>query len=130
TDVLRWLKRMFDYAIKREMVTINPAAAFDTSDAGGKEESRQRWLTRDELVRLFEALRNAKGWTYENTLTIKLLLMLAVRKGELISAPIREFDLEAGVWSLPGERTKTGQAIDIPLPRQAVELLRELVRLA
>lgn len=130
TDVLRWLKRMFDYAIKREMVATNPAAAFDPSDAGGKEESRQRWLTRDELVRLFDAMRNAKGWTYENTLTVRLLLMLAVRKGELIEAPIKEFDLEAGVWSLPAERTKTGQAIDIPLPRQAVAALRELVRLA
>lgn len=130
TDVLRWLKRMFDYAIKREMVATNPAAAFDPSDAGGKEESRKRWLTRDELVRLLAAMKTAKGWTYENTLTVKLLLMLAVRKGELIEAPIKEFDLEAGVWSLPADRTKTGQAIDIPLPRQAVEALRELVRLA
>lgn len=42
TDVLRWLKRMFDYAIKREMVANNSAAAFDPYDAGGKDESRQR----------------------------------------------------------------------------------------
>ena len=130
TDVLRWLKRMFDYAIKREMVATNPAAAFDPSDAGGKEESRDRWLTRAELVRLFAAMKGTKGWTYENTLTVKLLLLLAVRKSELFAAPIKEFDLDAAVWHLPGDRTKTGQAIDIPLPRQAVDALRELVRLA
>lgn len=130
TDVMRWVKRMFDYAVKREMVLNNPASAFDPSDAGGKEASRTRWLTRAELVRLLAAMKNAKGWTHENTLTVKLLLMLATRKTELIGARIVEFDLEAAVWHLPAERTKTGAAIDIPLPRQAVEALRELVRLA
>jgi integrase len=130
TDVLRWLKRMFDYAIKRELMLTNPAAAFDPSDAGGKEEARDRWLTNTELSRLLAAMKVAKGWTYQNTLTLKLLLMLAVRKSELIEAPIKEFDLDSGVWRLPEERTKTGEALDIPLPRQAVTALRELVRLA
>lgn len=128
-DVLRWVKRMFDYAIKREMVTFNPAAAFELADAGGKEESRDRWLTRNELAALFAAMKTAKGWNIENTLTVKVLLMLAVRKGELIQARVSEFDLDAAIWYLPAERTKTDAAIDIPLPRQAVECLRELVRL-
>lgn len=35
-DVLRWTKRLFDYAIKRHIVQYNPASAFDRSDAGGK----------------------------------------------------------------------------------------------
>jgi len=56
--------------------------------------------------------------------------MLATRKTELIGSRIVEFDLDAAIWHLPAERTKTGAAIDIPLPRQAVEALRELVRLA
>lgn len=128
-DVLRWTKRMFDYALKRQMCQFNPAAPFELSDAGGKEESRDRWLTRPELVALFDAMKNAKGWTYENGLVIKLLLMLAVRKGELIAARTEEFDLEGACWYLPGERTKTGAAIDIPLSRQSVASLRELVRL-
>ena len=130
TDVLRWLKRMFDYAVKREWVATNPAAAFDPSDAGGTEKARDRWLTRDELVRLFEVMRTATGWTCENGLTVKLLLMLAVRKSELIAARIDEFDLDGAIWHLPAARTKTGAAIDIPLPTQAVDCLRELVRLA
>ena len=130
TDVMRWTKRMFDYAVKREMVPYNPAAAFDPSDAGGKEESRTRWLTRDELAQLLAAMKSAKGWAHENTLTVKLLLMLAVRKSELICARIDEFDLDEAVWRLPAERTKTGNPIDIPLPRQAVAVLRDLVRLA
>ena len=128
-DVLRWVKRMFDYAIKRQMVTFNPATAFSLIDAGGKEASRERWLTRPELVKLFEVMRTAKGWNIENTYAVKLLLLLAVRREELIAAPLAEFDLDGAVWHLPAGRTKTGKAIDIPLPRQAVAILRELERL-
>ncbi|MCL2644385.1 MAG: tyrosine-type recombinase/integrase [Betaproteobacteria bacterium] len=128
-DVLRWVKRMFDYATKRQMCQFNPAAPFDLSDAGGKEESRERFLTREELVALFVEMRGAKGWNVLNTHTIKLLLMLACRREELIAAPVAEFDLKKAVWHLPGERTKTGKAIDIPLPRQAVAILRELVEI-
>lgn len=43
-DVLRWLKRIFNYAVKRYVIEYNPAAAFDPDDAGGKEKSRKRWL--------------------------------------------------------------------------------------
>ncbi len=48
---------MFDYAIKRHLVRFDPAAAFDLADAGGKELARERALSRDELVTLFEAMR-------------------------------------------------------------------------
>ena len=102
TDVMRWTKRIFDYAVTREMVRYNPAAAFDPSDAGGKEESRTRWLTRDELAQLLAAMKCAKGWAHENTLTVKLLLMLAVRKSELICARIEEFDLDEGRMASAG----------------------------
>lgn len=130
-DVVRWVKRMFDYAIKREKAETNPAAAFNVADAGGKEESRERWLSRDELAKLFQAMRDAAGsFAIENAHAVRLLLMLAVRKEELIAAQWHEFDLAAGVWALPAERTKTGAAIDIPLPARAVEALRELHRLA
>jgi integrase len=126
-DVLRWVKRMFDYAVKRQQCQFNPAAPFDLSDAGGREMSRERWLSREELVALFVEMRGAKGWNILNTHTVKLLLMLACRREELIAAPVAEFDLKRAVWHLPGERTKTGKAINIPLPRQSVAILRELV---
>lgn len=128
-DVLRWVRRMFDFAVKRHMVEYNPAVAFNVSDAGGKEEARKRWLTRNELVQLFEAMRIASGFSVENFLTVKLLLLLAVRKQELTAAKTAEFDLDKAVWYLPAERTKTSAAIDIPLSKSAVECLRKLIEL-
>jgi integrase len=129
-DVLRWTRRMFDYAIKRHMAEVNPATAFDLNDAGGKEQTRDRWLTRDELAKLFAAMKQAKGFSVENDLSMRLLLLLCVRKMELCAARWEEFDLDGAVWHLPGERTKTGAPIDIPLPALAVEWLRQLHELA
>lgn len=130
-DVLRWTKRIFDFAIKRHVVLYNPASAFDIADAGGKEGARDRWLTRQEITGLFQAMREMLGrFSIENLYAVRLLLLLAVRKEELVAAPWREFDLDAAVWHLPEERTKTSAAIDIPLPPLAVETLRELHRLS
>jgi integrase len=130
-DVLRWTKRIFDFAIKRQVVLYNPASAFNIADAGGKEEARERWLTREEITQLFQAMREMLGrFSIENMYAVRLLLLLAVRKEELVAAPWSEFDLDAAVWHLPEERTKTSAAIDIPLPPLAVETLRELHHLA
>lgn len=129
-DVLRWTRRMFDYAIKRHITQFNPASAFDLSDAGGKEEARDRALSRAELVTLFEAMRKTKGFSSINELAISLLLMLGVRKGELVTARISAFDLDAATWKLTTADTKTNAEIIIPLPKQAVEALRDLIRLA
>jgi hypothetical protein len=54
---------MFDCAIKRHLVRFNPAAAFDLAYAGGEELARERAPSRDELVTLFEAMRQAKGFS-------------------------------------------------------------------
>lgn len=129
-DVLRWMRRIFDFAVKRHLVQYNPVSAFNISDAGGQEEARERTLTRDELVMLFAAMHNAQGFTYQNNLTVKLLLLLAVRKQELTTARWIEFDLERAIWRLPSERTKTEAAIDIPLSTSAIMCLSELRRLS
>ena len=127
-DVLRWLRRMFDYAIKRHMIESNPAGAFDLSDAGGKETARDRALSRDEVAKLFAAMKLTKGFSIENELSIKLLLLLGVRKMELCAARKEEFDLSAAVWNLPP--AKTGKPISIPLPPIAVEWLNRLFELS
>jgi len=48
------------------------------AEAGGKEITRDRWLTRDELIRLFAAIRTAKGFSRQNEITFKALLALWV----------------------------------------------------
>ena len=122
--------RRFDYAIKHHLIQFKPASAFDLSDAGGKEEARDRALSRDELVTLFEAMRKTKGFSSLHEHAFKLLLMLRVRKGELVTARVDQFDLDNATWRFTTSDTKTKAEIIIPLPKQAVELLPDIIRLS
>ncbi len=142
-SVLRLLRRILGHAVKMQLRSDNPARELDISDAGGREKGRKRWLSREELIVFFRAMRKAKGFSRENELALRLLLVLCCRKMELCGAPWVEFDLDKAVWHQGGgqrynSRTgeaqewtpKNGEAIDIPLPPQAVTWLRELHLLA
>jgi integrase len=100
-DLLRYMRRVFRFAVRRNLITSSPVGDFNLSDAGGKESARQRALSRDELEKLFKALRDAPNFGGTNLLTIKLLLALGVRKGELLRARWREFDLDGATDSGP-----------------------------
>lgn len=78
----------------------------------------------DELPALLRAIR-AYG-TPDVSIGLQLLAMLACRPSEIREARWSEFNLEAGLWLIPAERMKRRREHLIPLPAQAVELLRAL----
>lgn len=125
-DAMRYLFRMFHFAVKRKWIESNPVYGFEVSDAGGTEVSRSRWLNREELAALAQSMRETPNFGRLNELAVWLLLALCVRKMELLSAKWSEFDLDKGVWVLRPSRTKTSLAIDIPLPAPVIEWLLEL----
>ncbi len=125
-DALRYLFRMFHFAVKRRWIDANPVSGFEISDAGGTEVSRQRWLNRDELAAFAKAMQDTPNFGRQNELAVWLLLALCVRKMELLSAQWTEFDLERGVWSLHPSRTKKNQSIDIPLAAPVLRWLEEV----
>ena len=55
---------------------------------------------------------------------LRLTVYTAVRSNETRFAVWPEFDLQNGVWSIPAERMKAGEAHIVPLSRAAVALLR------
>lgn len=130
--LLEVTKRMLDYAIKKQIITVNPATVYDKTDAGGHQDTRTRNLSRAELVTLFKEMTSAKDLARENYLAIKLLLLLCVRKCELTQALKSEFNLEDGVWRLgyDDRTTKTKTPITIPLSKQATAALKELFKLS
>jgi len=124
-DALRYMSRMFRMAVRNQWIERNPAADFDMVDAGGDETPRDRWLTLDELRQLARAMRTTPNFGRENELVVWLLLALCVRKMELLSARWDAFDLDAGVWTLARESTKTRSSIRIPLAKPVVAWLKE-----
>ena len=67
---------------------------------------------------------------YQGSFVVKSALQLAgmffVRPGELRNAEWAEFDLEAGIWSIPAEKMKMRLPHIVPLSRQAVDNLMVL----
>ena len=126
-DCLMYCKQLFRHSIKLGLRTYNPAEAFNVNDAGGVEKSRSRALSLNEIKQAFACFREHNNqFTRENYLAVSLLLTLAVRKGELIAAEWTEFDLDKALWEIPEGRSKTGRPITVPLPKQAIEWLKEL----
>ncbi|MDR0458400.1 MAG: site-specific integrase [Burkholderiaceae bacterium] len=60
---------------------------------------------------------------------LRLLILTATRSGEVRGARWDEFDLAAGVWTIPPERMKAAVEHRVPLSRQAMKLLARVPRL-
>ena len=103
----------------------NPAADFDLVDAGVDEVWRDRRLTVEELQQIALAMRTTPNYRRENEPAVWLLLALCVRKMELLSARWDAFDLDAGIWTLAKENTKTRASIRIPLAEPVIAWLKE-----
>ncbi len=69
-------------------------------------------------------------WAYDGQPATKAALQLMAylfpRPGELRLAEWPEFDLEAGVWSIPAHRMKMRRPHKVPLPSQAIAILMQL----
>jgi integrase len=57
---------------------------------------------------------------------LRFTIYTVVRSNETRFATWPEFDLERGIWSIPAERMKAGDAHTVPLSEPAVEILRRL----
>lgn len=75
-----------------------------------------------------ELLRAIDGFSGQHVTAcaLKLAPLVFVRPGELRNAHWSEFDFDASMWRIPGERMKMKSAHLVPLSKQAVAILREL----
>lgn len=81
-------------------------------------------VSENELPALLRAIRNYSA--RDVSIGLQLLSMLFPRPSELREAVWSEFDLNARLWTIPPERMKRRREHVIPLPDQAVTLLKEL----
>ena len=57
-------------------------------------------------------------------LAMQFTILTAARTREVTEAKWKEFDLDAGVWTIPDTRMKAGREHRVPLPKAAVAILR------
>jgi len=79
-----------------------------------------------ELAAFMPRLRECAGMGAK---ALELAILTGARSGEVRGAQWSEFDLVAGVWTVPAERMKAKRVHRVPLSTQAVQVLQDLPRL-
>lgn len=113
------------YAVATDRAERNPVADLRGALVPAPEKNHAAIVDPVQLGGLLRALHAYHGTPVVQA-ALKLAPVVFVRPGELRQAEWTEFDLDAGLWSIPATRMKMRQAHIVPLPRQAVEVLREL----
>jgi len=116
-----------------KLAVITSRASFDVAEPLKGQIARCRVVHRRHLERadVGDFLRRLEDYTghRQTVIALRVLLMTAVRPGELCNAEWVEFDLDCAEWRIPAARTKMKRLHIVPLSRQTVALLRELKEL-
>ena len=120
------LTRIFSYAIQIGVSNSNPAAAIVSSDVlKNHKVEHHKAISIEDLPRLMAAI-DADSAGIQVKSAVRLIMMLFMRKSELRLAEWSHIDLKAARWTIPADNTKKRREQVYPLPRQAVEILKEL----
>lgn len=118
--------QVFRYGVASDRCERDTAA--DLRDALVKKPQVEHFAAITDPKRVGELMRMIDGYqgTAIVSAALKLSPMLFVRPGELRIAEWTEMDLDAAVWELPAGKMKMRNPHVVPLPTQAVDILREL----
>ena len=94
-----------------------------TNNPGAGTPSRERVLSDDELKQIWQACGDDDFGRI-----VKLLLLTACRRIEIGGLLWHEINFTTGMLTIPGERTKNGRALVLPLPEAALTILHSCPR--
>ena len=121
------LVQMFDFAEVEEIVVKNPLkrlhSFFDYDDS-----KQQPTITPQELPKLFRTIFYADKMTKITQLLIEWQLLTMLRPKEASSLKWSDIDWENLKIVIPAERMKAKRAHDVPLSKQALQILEEMKR--
>lgn len=86
------------------------------------KNARERFLTKDEIMRLLEALDQSVNASLRDI--VMFLLLTGARKQEALRAAWEDFDIQRGFWLIP--ETKSGRPRAVPLSDRLLQLLTML----
>jgi integrase len=111
------LRPFFKWAVERELIEANPTLGMKPPAAATKRDR----VLEDYEVKAFWQAASETSWPFASI--YKILLLTGARREEVAGMRWSELDLDAGVWLLPGERTKNKRDHRIPLSPQAIDIL-------
>lgn len=123
--IRQWLQQIFRFGLAKGVVETNPATDLNVVAAPPKATRHHPHIDFAELPELLDCLE-AVNIHLLTRCAIKLLILTGARPGELRKAPWAEFDLDNATWIIPADRMKARRPHIVPLPEQAVAILRQL----
>jgi integrase len=123
--LLDMLRRMFAFGVQRDILGATPCVLIE---APTKETPRDRVLSSSEINTFWHGLEEASMLPLTR-LALKLMLVTAQRRDEVVSAPWSEFNLSEGVWEIPASRSKNKRAHRLPISSLACDLLNQVQEL-
>jgi integrase len=127
--VRRRLDEVFEEAIEQGLVSFNAVAMLRTK-LRRENKPRRRTphralsaLSYREVREFLNALRAQPGIAAR---CLEFTILTAARTGECIGAKWSEFDLNAALWTVPGERMKAGEPHFVHLSGRALAILSEM----
>lgn len=120
------LEAVFDDAEFRGLCHGNPARAIRRKIREAqirRERGQFAALPYSAAPEFVERLRGQEGIAAR---ALEFAALTAARTGEVIGAKWKEFDLDAGVWTVPAGRMKGGAEHKVYLSQRALEVLSEM----
>lgn len=114
------LRKIFNWAIKEEIVDMEGNPASGISSPGGKERPKGRNLTDDEIKTVWKEMESDSTAPKR---ALQLILLTGQRPGEVVGLPWEELNLRDGMWTLPGNRAKNGLTNLVPLSNQVMRII-------
>lgn len=118
---LSLISRMYKLAVQWGRVDRNPCIGISKFK---ENNQRQRFLTPEEIQRVYKAMESEPNRTA--VAALKFLLLTGARREEALKARWENVDLDNGVWFLP--QTKSGKGRYVQLNSEAQSVLRSLQR--
>jgi integrase len=121
--VLQDIRRVFTYAVRRDLLKFNPALDL-TGVVKLKKRQHQPSMQNEELGQFMSELEEYSNRGYILTqYALQLLIFTFTRSGEIRGATWDEFDFKKSIWKIPAERMKMGTEHLVPLSKQALSVL-------
>lgn len=127
--ILTTVTQLFDHAIGRKLIRVNPAAGIKlTALLGPRPPIRRRIMLSEADLR--KLLAGVEDIGVENALAFRIMLATCVRTVELVKARWEHVDFDNGTWLVPDESVKTRTGFLVPLTPTVLGWFRKLHALA
>jgi integrase len=117
--------QVFRYAVATGRAEADPTGALKGALTAPTVQHRAAIIEPKAFGALLRAIETYDG-APETRAALELLALTFVRPGELRAAEWMEFDLDAAIWSIPGEKMKMKRPHRVPIAPRAMAILREL----